>query len=104
MLTQRRLRGEGRLNRKPKTRPGERSVVRRGSKRAAPAPEDLLPSVLDGLTRRERIVLLCLDELQRARGGRSVPTAELYGRVLEEVDLSVAELQAILRKLGAGTR
>ena len=53
----------------------------------------------DGLTRTERIVLTTLEELQRSREGRSVPTMELYGRVVEKVDLSQAELQAILSRL-----
>lgn len=58
-----------------------------------------LPDVRDGLTRTERIVLTTLDELSKERGGRSVPTMELYGRVVEKVSLSQAELQAILARL-----
>ncbi len=58
-----------------------------------------LPDVRDGLTRTERIVLTTLQELQQAREGRSVPTMELWGRVVEKVDLSQAELQAILSRL-----
>ena len=54
----------------------------------------------DGLTRLERIVMTVLAETQRERGGRPVPTAMLYGRVLERIDISKAELQACLRKLG----
>lgn len=61
---------------------------------------DELPDVRDGLTRRERVVLTTLMELERERGG-PVPTPQLYGRVLEHVDLSPEELQAILQKLGA---
>lgn len=53
----------------------------------------------DGLTRTERVVLTTLAELTKARGGRSVSTMELYGRVIERVDLSQAELQAILSRL-----
>ena len=64
-------------------------------------PHDELPDARDGLTRRERAVLLTLAELQRERGGRSVPTALLYGRVLARVDLSQAELVAIVQRLGA---
>lgn len=63
---------------------------------------DELPDARDGLTRTERVVLVTLHEIQRELGGRSVPTAMLYGRVLERIDLSQAELQAILRRLGAG--
>lgn len=50
-------------------------------------PEDLIPDVRDGLTRVERIVLWVLAEIQAERGGRNVPTAELYGRVVEHLDL-----------------
>ena len=58
-----------------------------------------LPDVRDGLTRTERIVLVELRRLSAERG--SVPTAMLYGAVLEHVDLSVQELQAILVRFGA---
>jgi hypothetical protein len=64
---------------------------------------DDIPDVRDGLTRRERIVLHTLHELQREMNGRSVATAMLYGRVLERIDLSIDELQAILQKLGASS-
>lgn len=66
-----------------------------------PAAE--MPDVRDGLTRTERVVLLELRRLERERGGRSVPTAQLYGRVLEHVDLSVDELQRILSRLSDGS-
>ncbi len=62
---------------------------------------DNLPDVRDGLTRRERIVLICLDEIQKERGGRDVPTAMLYGRVVEHVNISEEELQVILQRLTA---
>jgi hypothetical protein len=58
-----------------------------------------LPDVRDGLTRKERIILYCIDKVQTERGGRNVPTAMLYGRVLEYVDISVDEMQLILQKL-----
>jgi hypothetical protein len=58
-----------------------------------------LPDGRDGLTRRERIVLQCLAELQHARGGRHVPTGMLYGTVVEHIDMSVEEMQAILVRL-----
>ncbi len=60
---------------------------------------DRLPDVRDGLNRLERAILVVLDETQRERGGRSVPTAMLYGRVLELVDVSQAEFQATLQRL-----
>lgn len=61
--------------------------------------EDELPDVRDGLTRIERIVLTTLNELQKERGGRHVPVIELWGRLVEQVDLSQDELQAILSRL-----
>ncbi len=64
-------------------------------------PRDRIPDVRDGLTRVERVVLHVLQEAQREFGGRNVPTATLYGRVLEYVDLSQEELQACLQRLGA---
>ena len=62
-------------------------------------PYDDLPDVRDGLTRRERVVLWCLSELQKARGDRHVPTGMLYGSVVEHVDMSVEELQSTLVRL-----
>ena len=58
-----------------------------------------LPDVRDGLTRKERIVLHCLNALEKERGDRYVPTPMLYGRVVEIIDMSVDELQAILSRL-----
>jgi hypothetical protein len=58
-----------------------------------------LPDVRDGLTRTERLVLVTLDELTRERGGRSVSSMELYGRLVEQLDLSQGEFQAILQRL-----
>ncbi|MCW8851676.1 MAG: hypothetical protein OQK44_03340 [Gammaproteobacteria bacterium] len=58
-----------------------------------------LPDVRDGLTRKERIVLHCLHQLQRERDGRNAPTVMLYGRVLEYVNMSENELQMILQGL-----
>jgi hypothetical protein len=59
---------------------------------------DGLPDVRDGLTRRERVVLWCLSELQKERGDRHVPTAMLYGSVVEYVDMSVEDMQDILAR------
>jgi hypothetical protein len=61
-----------------------------------------IPDVRDGLTRLERIVLYVLAQAQRELNGRAVPTAMLYGRVLEHVDVSEDTLQACLQRLGAG--
>ena len=60
---------------------------------------DRIPDVRDGLTRVERVVLYVLHEAQREFGERSVPTALLYGRVVEYVNLSVDEFQAVLQRL-----
>jgi hypothetical protein len=60
---------------------------------------DRLPDVRDGLTRVERIVLWQLHEAQRDFPGRNVPTATLYGRVVEHADLSVQEFTRILQRL-----
>ena len=67
---------------------------------AAP-PDDIIPDVRDGLTRRERVVLYVLHEAQKERGGRNVPTAMLWGRVCEHIDMSPGELSELLAKLGA---
>jgi len=63
--------------------------------------EDVIPDVRDGLTRIERVILWQLSVLQRERGDRNVPTAQLYGRVVEHVNLSPEELSRILARLGA---
>lgn len=79
-------------------------MPRRRSPRLPPAsassPGELLPDVRDGLTRLERVVLWQIDVIQKERGDRNVPTAMLYGRVLEHVDISVDELQRTLQRLG----
>ncbi|MBW7471662.1 hypothetical protein [Marinobacter sp. F4218] len=61
---------------------------------------DTIPDVRDGLTRTERLILYVIHETQRELQGRNVPTAMLYGRVLEYVDMSEAELHAYLDRLG----
>ena len=60
---------------------------------------DSLPDVRDGLTRKERIVLYCIDQIQKERGGRNVLTVMLYGRVVEHENMSEQELQHILQRL-----
>ncbi len=61
--------------------------------------DDDLPDARDGLTRLERVILWQLSEAQAERGGASVPTAMLYGRVVEHVNVSVEEFQAVLSRL-----
>jgi hypothetical protein len=64
--------------------------------------DDLIPDVRDGLTRPERIVLWMLNEAQKEFPGRNVPTALLYGRVVEHINLSVPEFQNILSRMVGG--
>jgi hypothetical protein len=59
----------------------------------------MLPDARDGLTRLERIILWQLHEAQKELGRDSVPTALLYGRVVEHIDVSVEEFQAVLQRL-----
>ena len=63
--------------------------------------EDVIPDVRDGVTRVERGVLWQLSVLEKELGGRMVPTAMLYGRVVEHVSLTPEELSRILARLGA---
>ena len=65
------------------------------------SPNDQIPDVRDGLTRTERVVLYVLNETQKERGGRNVPTAMLYGRVCEYIDITPDELSVLLARLGA---
>jgi len=58
-----------------------------------------LPDARDGLTRVERVILHTLAEVQAERGGGSVPTAMLYGRLCDRIDIGIDELQAILARL-----
>lgn len=58
-----------------------------------------LPDARDGLTRLERVILVELARLENERGGASVPTAMLFGRVVERVDVSAAEFQRVLTRL-----
>ena len=60
---------------------------------------DDLPDARDGLTRLERIILWQLRELQQETGRQTIPTAMLYGRVVEHINVSVHEFQRVLQKL-----
>ena len=59
----------------------------------------MLPDARDGLTRLERIILWQLSEAQKELGRDSVPTALLYGRVVEHINVSVEEFQATVQRL-----
>jgi hypothetical protein len=74
--------------------------VREPRQRPATAAElDRLPDVRDGLSRLERVILWQHHELEKERPGRAVPTAMLYGHVVEHVPVSVPEFQRTLAKL-----
>ena len=60
-----------------------------------------IPDIRDGLTRRERIVLTVLHEVQKERGDHNVPTTMLWGRVCEYFYISPEDLTAMLARLGA---
>jgi hypothetical protein len=64
-------------------------------------PYEQIPDVRDGLTRLQRVVLYVLDKTRRELGREHVPTVMLYGRVLEHVNISEAELYRVLNSLGA---
>ena len=61
--------------------------------------DDSVPDLRDGLTRRQRVVLTCLNEAQAELGDRPLKTAMIYGRVVEHIDISEDEFQDILRGL-----
>jgi len=63
--------------------------------------KDDIPDVRDGLTRKERVVLYVLHQLQKERGGAHVPTPLLWGRVCEHFYISPEALSAMLARLGA---
>jgi hypothetical protein len=70
-------------------------------------PDDIdltnIPDVRDGLNCKERAILYCLHKTQAELNDRNVPTILLYGRVVELIDISQEEFQAILSRLtGAG--
>lgn len=69
-----------------------------------PVDLDDIPDVRDGLTRKERAILYCLQQAQEELGGRNVPTILLYGRVVELVDIGEEEFQAILSRFVGMTR
>lgn len=62
---------------------------------------DDIPDVRDGLTRKERVVLYVLHQLQQERGDYNVPTTMLWGRVCEHFYISPEQLSLMLARLGA---
>ncbi len=63
-----------------------------------------IPDVRDGLNKKERAILYCLQQAQQELGDRNVPTIMLYGRVVELVDISQEEFQTILSRFVGMTR
>lgn len=64
---------------------------------------EILPDVRDGLCQNDRIVLSCLSKFQHELESRNVPTAMLYGRALEHINISVTEMQSIIKRLTGNT-
>jgi hypothetical protein len=95
-----RRRADGTLSLFVDEREGASQPVRTIGPRRDPAL-DHLPDVRDGLTRVERVVLWQLGVLEKEREGRNVPTAQLYGRVVEYVNITPEQLTAVLIRLGA---
>jgi hypothetical protein len=60
---------------------------------------DNIPDVRDGLNKKERTILYCLQQAQQEMGDRNVPTIMLYGRVVELIDIEQNEFQTILSRL-----
>lgn len=65
---------------------------------------DNIPDVRDGLNKKERAILYCLQQTQKELGGRNVSTIMLYGRVVELIDISQDEFQTILSRFVGLTR
>ncbi len=51
-------------------------------------PHMTIPDVRDGLTELERTILFVLYRLREEYGDRHVPTALVFGRVVEMIDVS----------------
>ncbi len=59
---------------------------------------------LSSFHQNHHVVLYVLNETQKERSGRNVPTAMLWGRVCEYFYISPGELSAMLARLGAATK
>jgi hypothetical protein len=62
-------------------------------------PYEDLADVRDGLTRLERVILVELARAEQELPGRHIATAMLYGRVVEHVNVGVAEFQRALGRV-----
>jgi hypothetical protein len=58
-----------------------------------------IPNVRDGLTEVERTILAVMYDARKEYGGRMIPAALLYGRVVEILDMSWEEFQRALLKV-----
>jgi hypothetical protein len=76
-----------------------KAPVRVTAEKPPPPVPSASVDVRDGLTRVERVVLHVLREAQAEFPGRRVPTALLYGRVVEYVNIGQAEFQRVLARL-----
>ena len=86
-------------------RRGQLNLFEHGPEEAArDSTLDRLPDARDGLTREQRIILYVLNEVEKERGGRRVPTAMLYGRVSEYLSISQERFQKLLSQaVGRGS-
>lgn len=81
----------------------EDEAVPESGPRIAQSLYDHLPDVRDGLTRLERVILWQLSVCEKEKKGRMVPTAMLYGRVCEHVDVDEQTfMRAHARLIGKG--
>jgi hypothetical protein len=90
-----------RLNPLPEPRSASRDTSDAAGLETEQDLRNALADVRDGLTREERVVLWVLHETQSERGGRSVPTTMLWGRVCEHFYISPEDLSEMLARLGA---
>jgi len=90
-----------RLNPLPEPRSASRDTSDAAGLETERDLRNALADVRDGLTREERVVLWVLHETQSERGGRSVPTTMLWGRVCEHFYISPEDLSEMLARLGA---
>jgi hypothetical protein len=58
-----------------------------------------IPDVRDGLTEVERTVLAVIYDAKKEYGDRMVPTALLYGRVVEKIDFYLEDFKRTLTKI-----
>jgi hypothetical protein len=62
----------------------------------AQVPYYNIPDVRDGLTELERVILYVLHQLRKEVGDRHVSAFQVYGRVVEYLDVRPDEVEAVL--------